>query len=247
MKRKIHLVKKIKFKMNKLFFFGTLFIIVLFLVFNFINKKVTPVLMDYAYIKCKEIATVVINDAIKKEIEKNTSSEELFILTKDDKNNITSVDFNPLLVNKMLTNITDSVRKNLKLIEEGNVSKLDLQYEFDSKEIENGIIYKIPSGVVFNNSIFANMGPKVPVRLNFVGDIVSNIKTNVTNYGINNALIQINIYIAINEKIILPFSSKKILVENDIPVIVKLIQGTVPNYYFKGMSGNSQILTVPIE
>ena len=91
------------------------------------------------------------------------------------------------------------------------------------------------------------LGPKIPVRLNIVGDITSNIKTKVTNYGINNALVEVFINMQIDEQVILPFSSKKISITNDIPVAIKMIQGTVPNYYFNGLEQESPIVSLPIE
>ena len=61
--------------------------------------------------------------------------------------------------------------------------------------------------------------------------------------GINNALIEINIVLELKEQVILPFISKKIDIETIVPVALKLIQGSVPEYYFNGIEQNSPELT----
>lgn len=40
--------------------------------------------------------------------------------------------------------------------------------------------------------------------------------------------------------------SERIKIECEIPVAIKLIQGTVPNYYFNGLDKNSPSVTLPI-
>ena len=80
-----------------------------------------------------------------------------------------------------------------------------------------------------------------------VGDTVSNIKTNIQNYGINNALVEVFVNLQVRVNVILPFISKKVVVDSDIPIALKLIQGTIPNYYSNGISQNSPSFSIPLE
>lgn len=196
--------------------------------------------MEYATAKAKNLGTILINQSISKYID-SFNINELFIISKSENDEIKSVDFNPITVNKVLNSITSDITNNLNKIEQSSSNIKDYG------DVKQGIIYYIPLGMTFKNSLLNNLGPKIPVKLNFVGDITSNIETNITDYGINNALIEVKIFITIQEKVILPFSSKEVKVESAIPVALKLIQGSVPNYYFKGMESSSQILTVPVE
>ena len=79
------------------------------------------------------------------------------------------LDFNPLTVNKILTKVTNSVQINLKYIEQGKVELLALTtdelIDYDINKLKKGIIYEIPTGVIFNNSFLSNLGPKLPVKL----------------------------------------------------------------------------------
>ena len=257
--RKVHLRKKYLIRFHKiemkkssvLIFLLILIMLTLMSVFNFINNKVTPVLMDYAELELKKFSTIIINKAISKQISDDMNIEELFLVTKDSTGEIKTIDFNPLIVNKLLTLITNTVQLNLRYIEQGNLELVDIPnsvlIDYNAEDLKKGVIFEIPSGIVFNNAILSNLGPKIPVRINLVGDIISNIGTKVTNYGINNAMIEVSINMEITEQVILPFSSKKITVVNNIPVAIKLIQGTVPNYYLSGIDKLSPNLTIPVE
>ena len=207
--------------------------------------------MDYAESYIKKVTNLIINKAISKQLSEDLNVDDLFVVTKDGNDVIRTIDFNPTLVNKALTIITNNIQLNLKNLEEGNTSSIELpdnvEVEFKSRKLNKGIIYEIPSGIIFNNSLLANLGPKIPVKLNLIGDIVSNVTANVTNYGINNALIEVSIFVSVEEMVLLPITSKKIKVESKVPVVMKLIQGTVPNYYFNGIDKNSPSLALSVE
>ncbi len=252
LKRKI-ILKKSKYKMKKSTIFILIFIcfvISLFLTFRFINKKISPVLMSYSELEMKKFSNLIINTAIANEINSDIDINELFIIGKDNNNEIKTIDFNPLFVNKLLTSITSNVHKNLKYIEQGKFELLEIKEEladYNQNDLKKGIIFQVPSGLVFNNPLLANIGPKIPVKLSLVGDIVSNVNTKVTNYGINNAMIEVSINVELNEQIILPFVSKKVNLVTNVPVAVKLIQGNVPNYYFNGIDKNSPNIAISVE
>ena len=59
--------------------------------------------------------------------------------------------------------------------------------------LDKGIITYIPFGMVTGSSLLYNLGPKIPVKLSLVGDVVTGFSTDVTEYGINNALIKLMI------------------------------------------------------
>lgn len=254
MYRKIHLRKKFKIKFkgiqHKFILIVILFILAIFLSFKYINTKVSPLVADYANVEAKNISTYILNKAISMNISDIINTDELFIVSKNSNNEINTIDFNPVIVNKALTEITQVIHIKLHALEEGNIEALDLpesSYYSDLKMQKKGVLFEIPSGVVFQNALLSNLGPKIPVKLSFVGDIISNINTKVTNYGINNALIEINLNIKVTEKVILPISINEVEIELSVPVALKLIQGNIPNYYLNGLTGNSSILTVPVE
>ena len=75
------------------------------------------------------------------------------------------------------------------------------------------------------------LGPKIPLKAEMVGSIVSNIETEVKPYGINNAYVETRIFLEVTAIIYLPFVSKEIKISNIIPISINIVQGSVPQGY----------------
>ncbi len=234
-----------KRKLEIIFVLLLLFLIV---IFRILNKKVTPILLMYATNESKKIATFLINDAISRKVVEELTFDDLFLLTKNDKGEIVSIDFNSIIVNKILSITTNTVEISLKYVEQGRFDELELsdaivlEYE---ETMKKGNFYEIPLGVIFNNSLFSNLGPKIPVKLSLVGNIISGVETKITNYGINNAMIEVYVHLQVNLQVILPFVSDNIQIDTLVPIAMKLIQGNVPEYYAGNLS--SPLLSIPIQ
>lgn len=224
-------------------------IFTILIVINFIGNKITPGVISYAETELEKFTTRIINDVISSEI-KDYSVEELFIITKDNNDYIKTIDYNPIIVNSILSNITTKVDKTLRNVEKGEALfelSSDILENYDIKKLKQGIIFEMAITTIFDNPLLANLGPKIPVRISMLGSTSSNINTKITNYGINNALVEISIEINVKMQIVLPYKTEKVSFKNSIPISLKLIQGTVPNYYFSGIDKNSSSFIIPVE
>lgn len=238
-------------KVNLLIISFILVVICVVFIFQYINKKASPIIMSYAEMEAKKLSSIIINKAVSKHITEQVSSDELFQITQDSSGEIKAIDFNAAIVNKFLTETTNSVQINLRNIEKGDIDALEFADSvlttYDKEDLEKGIIYEVSSGVIIGNPILANVGPKIPVKISLVGDATSNVSAEVENYGINNALIQVYVNLKISEQVILPFHKKTIEVESKIPVALKIVTGTVPSYYANGLNQNSPSVVLPAE
>lgn len=81
--------------------------------------------------------------------------------------------------------------------------------------------------------------------MSLIGSITSYVNTKVTSYGINNALVEVNVILNLTEQVILPFAVDELNIETSIPVAMKLIEGSVPNYYLNGLDRNSTSIALP--
>ena len=171
----------------------------------------------------------------------------MFTIVKNDSDEIQLIDFNSVTVTKILTTVTNLVQLNLKAIEEGNVDLLELPdntlEEYDQELLKEGIICEIPLGTVTGNALLSNIGPKIPLRLNLIGDVVTGVETNVKEYGINNALLEVGINVTLESRINLRFLSDKITVSTTVPIAMKVIQGKIPEIYANGFRVNSGMVT----
>lgn len=216
-----------KKKFLKLFIIFILIIIIAIFILSLLNKKIFPIYMNYAEGEIKSLVTTVITKSINDDLIDN-SNDELFIVQNDNKTNMTMVDFDPVVLNRLMSNISSIVYDNLKLISEKNKEVLNKYNVKDS-------IFYIPSGIVFNSPILNNLGPKIPLNLEVISMVNPNIETKVTEYGINNSLIEVFVNVAASVRMILPLASNEINVTVIVPIAVKLIQGMVPDYYLGGL------------
>lgn len=255
MKKKIHLRKKKKhfvIRKSHLFLFTMIGVVVTVIFFLYqINRHFTPLLFEMAELEIQKFSTIMVNKAIAQVLEDKINTDELFETVKSEDGSIQTIDFNPVVVNQVLNLATTIVQNNLKLLEHGELDAIGI-YDMDLPEdriqdLERGIIERIPIGILTNNAILANFGPEIPIRLRYVGDVNSNISTKITPYGINNAMVEVGVHLEMTAQIILPFVTEKMLLECDIPLAIKMVQGSVPMYYGNGFVKDSSMYSLPLE
>ncbi|MEG2564388.1 MAG: sporulation protein YunB, partial [Bacilli bacterium] len=145
----------------------------------YISSNIWPVLMHYAKVDAKYIVTEIMNQAVKNKIPSQLQKQELFKTSKDERGIITMIDFNPVVINQLLTFTNQLVRDNLKALENGDVvflKKSDIILDNALfKKIKKGLVSKIPMGTVTNNVLLSNLGPKIPVKIHFIGNVTSSV------------------------------------------------------------------------
>lgn len=238
MRRKIKLKRQRSKKVKKNIFLITLMFLILgtYFTIDFVGRIIGNKLMDYAEVETARIARYVVNYAVSTENIKELEFNDLFITTKNKDDEIQSVDFDPIVVNNVLNAITETIIKYFKAIERGDLDIINLSEGFlintDIDKLKEGIIAEIPIGVVSGNTLLANLGPKLPVKLSIAGEVESYIGSEIKYYGINNALITVFANIEVSQQIYMPFSTGRVTVNQKIPISIKMMQGIVPNCYF---------------
>ena len=181
-------------------------------------------MMEYSKSKVKRLASLVINKGITDDVLNKINTQELFIVDKSNNEEIITITLDPLMVNRIESSATDKVESILSLIEK-NDQELLAKYNINSE------YFVIPSGIVFNNGLMANVGPLIPIKMKLIGNVKSEVITSLKEYGINNSLITVSVNITVELKVILPLTIDSVSITNSVPVAIKLIQGKVPNYY----------------
>ena len=74
----------------------------------------------------------------------------------------------------------------------------------------------------------------------------TNIESDITEFGINNAFVEVNIHIEVNVQIIVPLATSAAHIEESIPVAMGIVSGTVPQIYTGG-DGAQPSIEVPIQ
>jgi sporulation protein YunB len=168
-----------------------------------------------------------------------------------DKANSVTTKFNAEIINRFQSEITTLVQTHLEQAEEGNLDNLpyldDIEYDPSAMEDNGGIVFFVPLGQATNIPLLGNLGPKIPIRFHVIGDVQSDVVTNIREFGINNAMVEVNILIKVNVQVIVPLATKTTTIKRSIPVALGLISGDVPQIYTKGEGGTQPSIEVPIQ
>lgn len=208
------------------------------------NKRVTPKLLQIAEVSINKLNETILTNYKVKDIYPQVNLEDAIVLTKNNKEEIISVDFKLENVYKALSIITGYLQKSVE--DQRTRNDVLKYYNEDLSSTLDSIILSIPMGVVSDKIYLANLGPRIPVKVSYMGYVASSVRIKLEDYGINNVLISIYIDCFITNSFITPSIEKEINHEYNILVASKIIQGIVPEYYGGVMEAKSNILNVPI-
>lgn len=196
-------------------------------------------------IKCAEdemerLIILVLNNGVKKYLANGEMGDLLEILYNDKDINL--IRYNTKVINQVMIDITDILEQDMDYLVRGDIDKIELGVKNISSDyydkINDGIIYGVSMGSATGNQLLANLGPKIPLRLSVIGSVMTDIKSDIKDYGLNNAMINIYVEIEVDCVIQMPFMSKKVKVRDKIPLTMEVIQGSVPSYYY----GSNKVL-----
>ena len=233
-------------KLSKIIFV-TIILIVLF-TFFLLSKFVHQLDKSLVDISTNEITRVTyrfITDKLNQNIFNDQNLEDILILEKNDSGEILYVDFNLDQAYQVLNQVSLVLTNSFDELESGNVSVAYLDSEL-SHEL-GSMVLSIPIGNSFEHLYFYNLGPRIPVRINFIGSVLTNLKTKVTDYGFNNALVELFVYIEFKTQIMSPFEVEEVTLQYDAVIASMMIEGEVPQFYGGTIEKESSIFTKDIE
>ncbi|SFM38756.1 sporulation protein YunB [Gracilibacillus orientalis] len=236
------------------FFFFVLVMITSILI---VNEGIKPVLMDYAKFRVEQIANQAMGIAVSKKINEDLEAGDLIQVQQDDEGRVENYIFNAVVENRVQRNVQYRVENFLKLLEKGERPEtgvpLEVEMDLEPSEQEllndvreQGLLVEVPLGQALGVPILANLGPKVPVNMEVIGSVETELTSKIVETGINGAYIHVNVHIAVEMMVVIPFASEPYKVVQDIPVTKVFHPGDVPNYYNEGGEGSSD-LSIPID
>ena len=216
---------------KKIFLFLLCVCLVSVVFVNDFDKKLSPIIYEYGRHKCINISTMLINSVVK-EVVTEEMKEEIVVC---DEKNLTTIDFNVPILNSLTVLTVKKLQSNFRDLELGiiDMKRLgEVDNAVNSENLKKGIMYEIPFSAIFENSLISNLGIVVPVRYRLVSSVEAQIVSNIKEYGINNTLLEISLDVNVNAAMAIPTLSKEEKINVIIPLVVKLIQGKVPEYYY---------------
>lgn len=219
-------------------------IFITFILFNTYSKSVSQKGVLLIQKKLDKVIYQFFTDLITDDVINLDSTKDLLKINKNSKDEIMSVDYDLQNTYKILTNTSIILKNALINLENG---KLDVSiYDKYLENGKNGLLLNVPIFLGSNNIFLNNLGPMIPIIINFNGSLLTNIKTKVTNYGLNNALLEMYITIELDKLIITPLVQDEKKFYYDILIGAVVVNGTVPNFYGPTLENNSNVFDVPL-
>lgn len=217
-----------------------------FFLLKFIDTNISPMLDKYINMEAERIVTGIVTNSVNGLIKDNFT--DYLEITKNDKDDIKYITYNTKEVNSLLEVINKSIQEKLIELEEGKTTNLNIATNLkrgNFNKVKRGVVYEIPFGSLNGSSLFGNIGPSIPIKMSFIGQITSNFRIKANNYGINNLVLEAYIETEVMSQSTMPVSSKRKNIKVKVPVSVEIIEGNIPLYYgnIDNLSNNQ---TLPI-
>lgn len=201
-------LRTLKPKTLKVYMVFFIIAIIFYIVFNFIENQLSPIIIAIAEAEARIMATETVNKSVKEKISKNVQYKDLISIHKDTSGQITLIQINTVEINRLESETALEVVKVLR--------------EVTMKGIE------IPLGSATGSKILANYGPIVKVSLLPAGTADVNTVEAFEEAGINQTRHRIFLEIAASIQIVQPLLSSTITVKTDVPLAETIIIGNVP-------------------
>ncbi len=213
---------KLKERLKRKYYILITFLISLFLfiiIFSLYSKKLNPKLNDY-------IDFLVKDEIYKKVIKSNnfiTNEEvnDILYIDKNKSNEIVYLDYNMDKTYKLLNKYIESLKKD------NSKSK----------------ILTVPFFIASDNIIISSLGPKIKFKYEIIDNVKGKIKTKVTDFGVNNALVEMYFELEIGYLVVIPMNKKESVLKTEILISSKIINGKVPTFYGKNIFKESGVST----
>ncbi len=164
--------------------------------------------------------------------------EDIIEINKNSAGEILNVDFDLDKAYQVLAIITTELTGSIKRLESGKINLVD-----ENILSHNGqLVLELPMFIASKYALLSNLGPKIYLQINFIGNLLTNLKTKVTNYGLNNALVEVYVSIEISRELISPVVKNTNTISYDVLISSKIINGRVPAFYGDSLVKESNIV-----
>ncbi|MFC2947168.1 sporulation protein YunB [Virgibacillus sediminis] len=210
-----------------------------------IDEGIEPTLMEIAEVKTDEFATRAINSAVR--FAESYNYDEVLRITYDDEGNVATYTWNPAVVSEINRVATDRVEEFFMHVNRGDPITYDYSlhdpYDYnegaEDRAEHDPTLVEIPLGQVTGNTVLANLGPTIPVNLELVGSVRTNIVREEEEFGINGAWVSLYVNVEADVQIVIPFTTEVKTVQTEIYIDSGAIMGDVPDFYGGSSSGPS--------
>lgn len=202
-----------------------------FIFLKILDDRFEKVLKPFFDTEVERFTTNLVNKTLNN-LDMDEEYHSLLLVEKDNDGKIKRFSYNTYIMNQISSKFSDGIQETLGQLEKGELN----DFLFSSNKfhhIKNGVLCGVSFGTLRGSYLFSNIGPVIPIRLLFLGQVMPDIDIKVKEYGINTIMVEVYFVARVKEQISMPFSSKrKEIVVNQL-LMVDIIHGEIPSNYNK--------------
>ena len=203
------------------------FCIVIKIVSHF-SYALSEAIINTADALIKRENTMIFKQAFSNKEKYGVDLNDLIIVSKNSKDEIVMIDFNIKECERLMMSIVEEMNEPINEISNG------------------GYLLNIPLGYMTNSPLLLNLGPKMPLKVSTTDVVLGSVETKVSEFGINNAMVELYIKFQIEYNAIVPLKSGTYREEYSALVASKIVHGSVPSFYNGGFMRESETINLPI-
>lgn len=184
-------------------------IVILNITVMFFDQRVMPSVTEIATIMAKSQTLDIINKKSVDILSKDFKYDEMVKIEKDNQGNIILIQADTGKLNYIAAELSTECNKELS----------------DMKS--NAI--KVPLGWMSDKSAFYNVGPKISVEIEPIGNISTSYESKFESAGINQTRHKIYLNVTAKIRLRLPLRNQDAEVSTQVPVSDTIIVGKIPN------------------
>ncbi|KAF5044230.1 Sporulation protein YunB [bioreactor metagenome] len=181
------------------------------LTYYYVEVSIKPTLASICEVKAKVIATQIINDTVREELNKDALKEQILIPTYDREGKVNMIRTDAMVMNTISSNIARNVQQKI----------VDLKNQ----------TFSIPLFTALDSQLLAGKGPRLKFTILHQGSVLVDFVTEFAESGINQTRYKIYITVDVEISVLSPVTTSSTTVGSNVLIAEVVIVGDVPDSY----------------
>lgn len=189
---------------------------------NGLGKLISPKLINIVKNNILYYDNLLVEEYVDTKELRGNLVDNLISLDKNSNEEIMNIDINTAKAYELMANIVKELKGK-----SNNYGDVDSY----AKNKRGSMVLRYPIGLASSNILLNNLGYRIPLKLVLNSNVLTGIKTKVTNYGLNNALIEVYLKVSFVSNVIYFSMDEAVKSDYEILLASRMVMGRVPDMF----------------
>lgn len=189
---------------------------------NSIGKLISPKLINIVKNNIVYYDNLLVEEYVDTKELRSNLVDNLITLDKNKNEEIININIDTAKSYELMANIVKELKGK-----SNNYGDVD-SYAKNKRE---SMVLRYPIGLASSNILLNNLGYRIPLKLILNSNVLTGIKTKVTNYGLNNALIEVYLRVSFVSNVIYFNMDEALKSDYEILLASRMVMGRVPDMF----------------